>query len=67
MAIWQYDWQCVIARIEACVRQYLPDTFIAPAHSLSLSGDTEIENPRNYIKIQVFRQNVNPQEQKKGI
>lgn len=49
------------------MRQYLPDTFIAPAHSLSLSlsDDTEIENPRNYIKIQVFRQNVNPQEQKK--
>lgn len=47
------------------MRQYLPDTFIAPAHSLSLSGDTEIENPRNYIKIQVFRQKVNPQEQKK--
>lgn len=61
MAIWQYDWQCVIARIEACVRQYLPDiidTFIAQAH-------IEIENPRNYIKIQVFRQNVNPQKKKK--
>lgn len=47
------------------MRQYLPDTFIAPAHSLSLSDDTENENPRNYIKIQVFRQNVNSQEQKK--
>lgn len=47
------------------MRQYLRDTFIAPAHSLSLFGDTEIENPRNYIKIQVFRQKVNPQEQKK--